>query len=173
MCDYSLHANPNRLAQEGEDLVAWRFQGGSMGLASQADVDRYRTMSREAAFPRKPWSWSSIRTWFRAVQTPIEPMCAVCVPPGATLFLMDIPERLRHELGVSEAEEVTFIQTSATEYTHRDGVRFSNGRRILLQSLREGQRVRVFSLASRELETGSEREMAAIDSQSAPFALVP
>ena len=40
MCDYSLMAVPNRLAQEGEELVAHRFPTGSMGLASPADVKR-------------------------------------------------------------------------------------------------------------------------------------
>ena len=34
MCDYSLAGIPNRLAVEGERLVACRFSTGSMGLAS-------------------------------------------------------------------------------------------------------------------------------------------
>ena len=38
MCDYSLMAIPNRLAEEGEDLVAHRFPTGSVGLASPRDL---------------------------------------------------------------------------------------------------------------------------------------
>jgi len=40
MCDYSLMAVPNRLAREGEELVAHRFPTGSLGLASPADLKR-------------------------------------------------------------------------------------------------------------------------------------
>src|ERR1700689_2479762 len=38
MCDYSLMAVPNRLAAEGEDLIAHRFPTGSMGLASPVEL---------------------------------------------------------------------------------------------------------------------------------------
>ena len=38
MCDYSLMAVPNRLAQEGEELVTHRFPTGSLGLASPPDL---------------------------------------------------------------------------------------------------------------------------------------
>ena len=37
MCDYSLMAVPNRLAEDGEDLVVYRFPTGSLGLASPSD----------------------------------------------------------------------------------------------------------------------------------------
>ena len=40
MCDYSLMAVPNRLAREGEELVAHRFPTGSLGLASPSDLKR-------------------------------------------------------------------------------------------------------------------------------------
>jgi hypothetical protein len=38
MCDYSLMGIPNRLAEEGEDLVAHRFPTGSVGFASPRDL---------------------------------------------------------------------------------------------------------------------------------------
>ena len=41
MCDYSLMAVPNRLAQEGEDLVTHRFPTGSLGLASPNGFGRH------------------------------------------------------------------------------------------------------------------------------------
>jgi hypothetical protein len=62
--------------------------------------------------------------------------------------LHDITVDLQEALGVSAAEEVTFIQQSAEAYEYRDAVRFQNGREILLQRLRCGQQVEVLSLAS-------------------------
>jgi hypothetical protein len=66
------------------------------------------------------------------------------------LLLHDIPEYLQQNLGVDAAEEVTFIQQTLEAFTHRDAVRFSNGREILLQYLRSGQRVDVLSLSPRD-----------------------
>ena len=120
MCDYSLAGIPNRLAVEGEELVAHWFPTGSMGLASPCP---------------------SLSGW-SVKQTP-----AVCVPPGARLILHDVPERLQHNLTVGPIEEVTFVQLSATPYHYRDAVRFSNGREIRLQELSEGMRVRVLKMS--------------------------
>jgi hypothetical protein len=120
MCDYSLASVPSRLAEEGEQLVACRFSTGSMGLTSDASL------------------W---RLWFK--QTP-----AVCVPPGARLLLRDIPTDLQRQLDVQTTEEVTFVQLSAEAYEYRDAVRFRNGREVLLQRLRHGQRVEILSLCS-------------------------
>jgi hypothetical protein len=121
MCDYSLAGVPNRLAVDGERLVACRFSTGSMGLTSgHASV------------------W---RLWFK--QTP-----AVCVPPGARLLLRDIPKDLQRQVNVQATEEVTFVQLSAEAYQYRDAVRFRNGRELLLQRLKCGQRVEVLSLCS-------------------------
>jgi hypothetical protein len=121
MCDYSLVGVPNRLAVEGEQLVSCLFSTGSMGLTSG--------------------DGSLWRSWFR--QTP-----AVCVPPGARLLLRDIPKDLRRQLDVQAIEEVTFVQLSAEAYQYRDAVRFKNGREVLLQRLKHGQRVEVLDLCS-------------------------
>ena len=80
----------------------------------------------------------------------MEPVPAVCIPPGARLRINDIPARLQQELGVKAEEEVVFTQTSASVNTYRDAIRFVNGRELNLQELREGQRVRVVSLALSE-----------------------
>ena len=130
MCDYSLAGVPNRLAVEGERLVACRFSTGSMGLAS-----------RDASL------W---RLWFK--QTPA--VC-VCVPPGARLLLRDIPKDLQGQVNVQATEEVTFVQLSAEAYRYRDAVRFRNGEEVLLQRLKCGQRVEVLSLCS---DDSQERE---------------
>ncbi len=145
MCDYSLFAIPNRLAKEQEDLVAHRFPTGSMGLASPADLRRYAEQRRTAT---KNGMWATIRALFTMPK--MEPVPAVCIPPGARLELQGIPARLQQELGVKETEAVVFTQTSASVNTYRDAVRFQNGRELNLQELHEGQRVRVTSLALAE-----------------------
>ncbi len=80
-------------------------------------------------------------------RTGMKPLVAVCIPPGAQLMLEDIPVRLRQEFSVGETEFVTFTQLGFEAYTHRDGIRFENGREVLLQRLNEYQRVRILSLA--------------------------
>jgi len=146
MCDYSLHAQPNRLAIEGERLVVHRFSRGSIGLASPSDL--------QDAKPQPWWSWAA---WFQAQKAELRPICAVCVPPGARLVIREIPENLQQEFKVSETEQVTFVQLSADEYTYRDAVRFSNGRTLLLQKLHPGQRVDVLCLSPDEAVVDVER----------------
>jgi hypothetical protein len=151
MCDYSLHTFPNRLAADGEDLVVHRFAAGSLGLASPADLVPVTSADSSARF----WSWSRIQQWFKGQSQRWEAQSripAVCVPPGARLVVRDIPKSLQREMGVSETEEVVFIETTAESNTYRDAVRFHNCREILLQELREGQRVRVLSTSIAELE---------------------
>ena len=120
MCDYSLAQISNRLAVTGDHLLVHRFPSGSMGLRS----DRRRL--REFLFPSM--------------------VTAVCIPPGARILLQGIPAHLRHQLGVSSSEEVTFIQRGFEANAHRDGVRFTNGCEVLLQQLEVGQRVTVLNL---------------------------
>ena len=129
MCDYSLARIPNRLAVEGEQLVVHRFPTGTLGMASPCPL---------------PLSKG----------TP-----AVCIPPGASLRLRDIPEALQLRLGLNATEEVTFVQLSAEAYQYRDAVRFQNGREILLQKLGCGQQVEVLSLASGDIPEKRRRWM--------------
>jgi hypothetical protein len=150
MCDYSLHGLPNRLAREGEDLVAHRFSTGAIGLASPADVCR-QMQSR----PGKQSFWAALKL---ALLPPlVSETPAVCIPPGATLLLSGIPTNLQRELGIAPDETVTFTQTTAIAQTFHDAIRFSNGRQLLLQFLKEGQRVRVLSLGGQEPEYAPER----------------
>jgi len=144
MCDYSLMAVPNRLAQEGEDLVAHRFPTGSLGLAAPADPKR----ALEPATTKNRSFWCAVKEFFNPQRT--EPVPAVCIPPGARLQLQDIPARLQHEFGVGSSEEVTFTQISAAVNSYRDAVKFANGRAVRLQELREGQRVHVLDLSLAE-----------------------
>ena|SRR5579862_2122604 len=120
MCDYSLPEVSSRLAITGEQLVTHRFLTGTIGLKSG------RPRFLEILLPSKA--------------------TAVCIPPGARLLLHDIPRRLQKQLGVTSSEAVNFIQQSLEANTHRDGVRFANGREILLQELDPGQRATVLHL---------------------------
>jgi len=152
MCDYSLMAVPNRLAQQGEDLVVHRFCTGSLGLASPADLHRIATPTTvRGSF------WSALKDFFGSAA--IHPVPAVCIPPGSRLELQDVPARLQREIGVGEVEAVTFTQISAAANSYRDAIRFSDGREVRLQELREGQRVRVLDLSSaQELDLDKLRE---------------
>jgi hypothetical protein len=47
-------------------------------------------------------------------------------------------------------EDVTFTQISAVVNTYRDAVRFTNGRELRLQELKEGVRVKVLDLSLAE-----------------------
>lgn len=73
----------------------------------------------------------------------------------ARLLLKDIPKSLQRELGIGEVEEVKFVEISAEVNTYRDAVHFNNSRQLLLQALREGQRVTVLSLAPKVGEESS------------------
>jgi len=142
MCDYSLAGILNRLAVEGEQLEVHRFPTGTLGLASPCP-----SVSR----------WSS-------KQTP-----AVCVPPGARLLLLDIPDHLQREFGVGTTEDVTFVQLSAAPYQYRDAIRFNNSREVRLQELNEGLSVRVLDMSSRDSSfepLREERELARISVES-------
>ena len=146
MCDYSLHGLPNRLAREGEDLVAHRFSTGAIGLASPAELGRAFLSHRH----EKQTFWSALKAAFLPAACSEVP--AVCIPPGARLRLTGIPAGLQRELDLGPDEIVTFTQTTAMPNMYHDAVRFANGRQVLLQVLREGQRVRVLSLGSTEPE---------------------
>ncbi|MBS1858448.1 MAG: hypothetical protein JST11_23970 [Acidobacteria bacterium] len=143
MCDYSLMAVPNRLAREGEELVFFRFPTGSLGLASPADVKR--------AVCRPPASRTfleRLKNFFAPPQT--HPVCAVCIPPGARLRLLELHPRLQRQYNVDADVTVTFTQITAAVHSYRDAVRFPDGREVRLQDLYEGMRVRVADLSLAE-----------------------
>jgi len=141
MCDYSLMAFPNRLAREGEDLITHRFASGAMGLACRSDLQSMqRPQTAAGTF------WSVLKKMLAAPERVSVP--AVCIPPGARLRLMDIPESLQKQTCVGPVEEVTFTQTTAVVNAYRDAIRFRNGQELLIQQLREGQRVHVLTLES-------------------------
>jgi hypothetical protein len=143
MCDYSLCGIPNRLAVDGEELVVYRFSTGSMGLASLADLQTCEEIKKAA--PRKTF-WQCLKSFFE------EPdqsgaASAVCVPPGASLIVTNIPADLQRRCRVSQEEAALFTQISADINSYRDAVRFHSGCEVRLQDLREGIHVQVLSVA--------------------------
>lgn len=133
MCDYSLHAIRNRLAEEGENLVVQQFSTNSKGLASPSG--------------------------FLATQ---EQECAVCIPPGAKLRMRGIPRHIRRQYNVGRTEDVTFVELDVRVNHYRDAVEFRNGSKVLINSLDPGIQFAVLSLAGSEERTPiAERETAA------------
>jgi hypothetical protein len=139
MCDYSLMGVPNRLAKDGEELVLYRFRTGSLGLASEGELGGLV----------RAGLWSSIKALFRSLGS--AEATAVCIAPGARLLLRDIPHEIQRAISAGPVEEVVFTQLNAEAPAYRDAVRFSNGSEVLLQRLKEGQRVRVLRLSLDEL----------------------
>lgn len=152
MCDYSLHAIPNRLAVEGEELVTHRFPTSSIGLASPVDLEKINRVRQRLCDGQTSW-WGVIKSWLNPPPLRTERVPAVCIPPGARLKMRSIPKDLQRELNIGAVEDVTFVELSASAYRYRDGVRFSNGREILLQYLEEGIAMDVVSLGSAEVST--------------------
>jgi hypothetical protein len=119
---------------EGEQLLVHRFTTETLGLAPAC------CGWKQLLFPSR--------------------VPAVCVPPGALLRLYDIPEDLQRRLGVGAVEVVTFIEQSLEAFTYRDGIRFANGREILLQQLMCGQRAEVLSFGGGEEKTAASETYA-------------
>jgi hypothetical protein len=66
-----------------------------------------------------------------------EPDCttAICMPAGTRLRLDGLDKRLQRALRVGATEKVVMIRLPFRNHTHRDGVRFTNGREVMLQDL--------------------------------------
>jgi hypothetical protein len=137
MCDYSLHGIRNRLAEEGEILVVHRFHTGSKGLTSPEYLKPTEKPNGLVAF---------LKSMFAA--PPME--CAVCIPDGAKLLIVEISQALQQTHNLCVTESATFRQLSADARTYRDAVEFENGLKIRLQDLEEGQSVEVVALSSEE-----------------------
>jgi len=147
MCDYSLGGLPNRLATEGEELIVHRFRTGSKGLASPADLRPVKPIDVPA--PQMTW-WRRLRNFFLEPPHPSVQTCAICVPPGATLLVKNVPADLQRRWRVGADEEVRFVQISADENRYRDSLQFKDRRKVLLQELREGMCLQVMSLGGSE-----------------------
>lgn len=153
MCDYSLMALDNRLAECGEDLVAHKFEFGTTGLAPATEVCELNKLKE------KPVQGFRARV-ARLLNPPADRCTVVCIPPGARLLLQNLPEKVQRKLRLDGPDqEVVFTELDRRDY--RDAVRFSNGRELSLQRLREGQQVRVLALSSEPVEV-DQGELASV-----------
>jgi hypothetical protein len=150
MCDYSLYEFPNRLAREGEELVTYRFPSGSIGLVSPVELHNAQSKMSAQDEPSGSGLWATATNHFDLLHcrpSDRPSVCAICVPPGASLMLQGISAQMQKDLDLRPDEGGTFIETSIHVYRHRDAVEFANGAVVSLQDLLEGQRIKVLSLA--------------------------
>lgn len=159
MCDYSLMGVPNRLARDGEELTSHRFPGGTIGLVSCDDLRPRAECQRKGAkeFCKRLWN---------ILTASAAPIPAVCVPPGSRLFVAGIPYYLQKQLGCRGVEAVVFTQITAERNSHRDALRFANGREVLLQRFAEGLHVLVLETTAEERAVVSEEGYARLGSPS-------
>jgi hypothetical protein len=141
MCDYSLMMVPNRLAVEGEELVAHKFQSGTTGFVSSSDFSTWKAERRAKSL------WQRLRVCFASTA---EPAPVVCIPPGARLRVETAPESLSGSSHSGSSELATFTQLSAEANQHRDALCFDDGAIVRLAMLAEGQRVKLLRLSSIE-----------------------
>jgi hypothetical protein len=141
MCDYSLMMVPNRLAIEGEDLVAHRFQSGTKGFISCSDFAIWQAERRSKSI------WKRLTTCFSSAP---DPTPVVCIPPGARLLLEPASGFPRAQVYLASPKIVTFTQLSAEPNQHRDALRLDSGAILSVATLAEGQKVKVLRLSSSE-----------------------
>jgi len=143
MCNYSPHFIRNRLAEEGEDLVLHRFDTGSFGFASAADLRECEAKNEKASSS----IWGVMKDWLllprHSARVP-----TICVPPGAQLLLRDIPAKVQASLYIHASEVAVFTELHARKYRFRDALLLPNATRVLLQDLPEGLHAVVLSMSS-------------------------
>ena len=69
---------------------------------------------------------------------PADCTTAVCLPAGARLRLQGISARLQQTFSLGAAPEADMIRFPHGAGVHRDGLRFADGRELLLQGLNPG-----------------------------------
>lgn len=146
MCDYSLYAIPNRLARDGEELVLYRFESGTIGFASVCDLREVRIQPRSDGKSL----WAAVKTLLSPRRCPGLP--AICMPPGSRLLLTDVPKQVQTRLCIEESEIAIFTELSSKSYSYRDALLLPNGTRVLLQDLPEGIQATVLSTSPGPVE---------------------
>jgi hypothetical protein len=141
VCDYSLYAIRQRLASEGDELVTFRFETGSVGFAALSEVEQQTRRSRSTR-----GFFGRVMDWLRLGNTSC--LTAVCMPPGARVELDATFVSRPESIGLQPRCEATFDEITAESFMYRDALRLPDGRVLLLQSLPEGLRAKVLSLGS-------------------------
>lgn len=73
---------------------------------------------------------------------------AVCIPADARMRLEGIGEAVQQAYAIGPTEEVVMTRVEGGAYAHKDAVKFSNGREVLLQSFNAGITAEVIALTS-------------------------
>ena len=156
MCDdYSLIKLSNRIALEGEELVAHRFRNGSIALVPRPDFCRWQTaaqaeLGKESLTCLEPRDgfWQSTKSFFREFLTYYgfidpssqsskgEPGPVVAIPSDALLRVFDIALQVQLQYHLDSWEDALFIEASQS-------LCFGNGATIPLKLLREGQKIKI------------------------------
>lgn len=145
MCDYSLMTIPQRLAIEGEELIAHWFESSALGLVPRTDYECWSDVKKV---------WEKVKALLLA---DCEPGPVVCILPGTRVRLSGLPEVLRDRFDLASVEDATFIQLPLEATVHWDALRFDNRAIVPLELLPERQRVKVLQLASAEEEHHADR----------------
>lgn len=147
MGNYSIYSVSSRLAEQGEELVLYRFESGVLGFASDADLG----MASEKLREEPQTLWSRVKELMVGRRAPRFP--SVCVPPGARLLLDGVPQNVQASLQVAPSEVVVFAEISDRSYSYREVLLLPDGTRVLLQDLPEGVHAVVLGLSSEEEES--------------------
>ena len=116
MCDYSLGGLPNRLAAEGDELIVHRFPTHSIGLAPAVDVQTKITISRHDQS-----LWQRMKGFF-ALPSFCPSIQAVCVPPGASMILKNLPFDLQCKWRVREGDVLAKAAVENIDQAGENGV---------------------------------------------------
>lgn len=147
MCDYSLYAIPNRLAEDGEQVVLHRFGSGTIGFASVNDVPPKvaECLTR----------WQSLCAGVKALLLPrsCPTVPAVCMPPASRLMVTNVPADVQRFHRIHSGDAVVTTEITSQSYSYRDALLLHNGRCVLLQDLPEGIEAVVLSTALETAET--------------------
>jgi hypothetical protein len=152
----------NRLAVEGEELVAHRFGSGLTRMLSRDDYCRWRTVAeapsaRDSSVPHAPGN-----AFLRALKDSLmqvldflglvpgdpfssgrEPGPVVDFPSDALLRVYGISQKLQQQYHLSSSEDALAVEITHRLGRGRDALCFGNGAILSLQALEEGQRVKV------------------------------
>ncbi len=155
MCDYSLYAVPNRLAEDGETVVLHKFGTGTIGFASVMDVP-----PKQIA---KATGWKGFCVGFKSLFTPrsCPVVPAVCMPPGTRLMITEMPSESSRRLWLRPGDSAIVTEITSQSYSYRDALILPNGRCVLLQELPEGMKAMVVSTGVETPEIGMPSEVYA------------
>jgi len=154
--DYSITKLRNRLAVEGEELIAHRFQNGMTRMVDRADFERWQRARADGENSRPPTrhGWQSLKQYVvgfltyygfvdDASRKADEPGPVVAIPSEALVRVFGLPLEWQEQHQLAACEDALFIEFSPPWGVAGRGLCFGNGVVIPLRLLEEGQRIKV------------------------------